>query len=539
MSFQPQIVLHNISFSLINQPIITDLSCCFLPEKYGVVGRNGIGKSTLLKLITEEHQPSMGVVQQQGKIAYFSQEIFNQENITVSDVLGVTAQLNALQRIAQGSVDEQDFALVGDDWLLEETIHRQLTAFGLEPMCLNRLVNSLSGGEYTRLLLAKTFRSTADFLILDEPTNNLDVDARLALYQAITDWNRGLIVVSHDRQLLNLMDHIVELSSLGVHFYGGNYQNYAEQKQIEQTAAQQKLQAMAQLKKQAKALAQTRRERHEQAQAKGRSARKAEIAKVGILKSRIEMNSAQGRSDRTQRRVLLQSERKLAIVSDNMIQAKEKLAQYPVIHIKLPRTQAPQGKMILNIKNLDFKYPDHPQLLINNFSLILQGPERVAIAGKNGSGKTTLIRLILNQLKPSGGTISIGAERVSYLDQKLAILEDHLSLLENFLRLNPDIKELDARYYLADFSFRNEAALKQVAHLSGGERLRAALACTLMSAAPPQLLILDEPTNHLDLYTISIIESVLREYQGALLVISHDQTFLTNSLIEKTVYLSY
>jgi ATPase subunit of ABC transporter with duplicated ATPase domains len=538
MSFQPQIILHNISFSHINQPVFTDLSCCFLAKKYGVVGRNGVGKSTLLKLITGENQPATGILQKQGKIAYFSQEIFNQENIQVSDVMGVTEKIRALQRIAKGCVDEQDFTLIGDDWRLEETIHRQLTAFGLKHISLNRLASSLSGGEYTRLLLAKTFMSTADFLILDEPTNNLDGDARAALYQAISDWNRGLIVVSHDRQLLDLMDHIVELSSLGIHFYGGNYQNYVEQKQIEQASAQQHLQAMTQLQKRAKALTQTRRERHEQAQAKGRSARKAEIAKVGILKSRLEMDSAKGRSDRTQRRVFLQSERKLAVVAENITQAKEKIAQNPVMNIKLPLTQVPNGKMILEIKNIDFKYLGHLKLLIKNFSLVLQGPERAAISGKNGSGKTTLIRLIHNQLKPAVGTISIGTERVSYLDQKLAILEDQFSLLENFLRLNPQIKELDARYYLADFLFRNETVLKQVAHLSGGERLRAALACTLVSAKPPQLLILDEPTNHLDLYTISIIESVLREYQGALLVISHDQTFLKNILIEKTVYLS-
>ncbi|MBS0350262.1 MAG: ABC-F family ATP-binding cassette domain-containing protein [Proteobacteria bacterium] len=538
MSFQPQIILHNISFSHLNQPVINDLSCCFSAKKHGIVGRNGVGKSTLLKLIIGENQPSNGTVKKQGKITYFSQEIFHQENIQVSDVMGVTDKLNALQRIAMGSVNEQDFILVGDDWRLEEAIHRQFTAFGLEHVSLNRLAHSLSGGEYTRLLLAKTFMSAADFLILDEPTNNLDWDARSALYQAISDWNRGLIVVAHDRQLLDLMDHIVELSSLGVNFYGGNYQNYVEQKQIEQASAQENLQAMTQLQKRAKALTQTRRERHEQAQAKGRSARKTEIVKVGILKSRLEMDSAKGRSDRTQRRVFLQSERKLAVVAENIIQAKEKIAQNPVLNIKLPLTQVPNGKMILEIKHLDFKYPDHLNLLIKNFSLVLQGPERVAISGKNGSGKTTLIRLIYRQLKPAGGTILIGTERVNYLDQQLTILDDQLSLLENFLRLNPEIKELDARFYLANFLFRNEAVLKRVAHLSSGERLRAALACTLMSAEPPQLLILDEPTNHLDLYTIHIIESVLREYQGALLVISHDQTFLKNILVEKTVYLS-
>ena len=236
------------------------------------------------------------------------------------------------------------------------------------------------------------------------------------------------------------MDHVVELSSLGIHFYGGNYHDYTEQKAIEQTAAKQQLQAVSQLQRKAQALTQIRRERHEQAQAKGRLARKNEIAKVGILKSRLAFDSAKGRSDRTQRRVILQSERKLASAAENIAEAKEKLAQNPTLNIHLPLTNVPTHKMILEIQQLDFQYPEQSKLLIKNFSLTIQGPERVAILGITAAVKPALIRLLLEKLKPNQGFISLGTERVNYLDQKSGILNDQMSLLDNFLKLNPNIK---------------------------------------------------------------------------------------------------
>ena len=535
MTVNPRITLNRLQYTAADQPIIAELNFNFSAQKYGIVGRNGIGKSTLLKLIAGELTPSAGSIQIEGQIAYFSQETINAVSMSIAAALGAEEKLRALQRIAQGSIDEQDYAIVGDDWRLQERIEQQLSMFALKNIALDRTLSSLSGGEQTRLLLAKAFLAQADFLILDEPTNNLDRSARKALYAAIHQWQRGLIVVSHDRELLNLMAHIVEISQLGVHAYGGNYCDYEEQKRTERAAAEQVLQTAVQLRQQAKILTQERRERHEQAKAKGRLARKTEIAKVGILKSRIEFDSAKGRSDRTQRKIIVQTQRKLSQVNEQVQAAREKLEQNREITIDLPHTRVANGKMILEIKNLNFSYPQQKKLLINNFSLTMQGPQRLAILGDNGSGKTTLIKLILGELTPAHGSLLLGIERINYLDQKIKILNPQLTVLDNFLQINPDINELNARYYLADFLFRNDAALKLAAYLSGGERLRAALACILMSSKPPQLLILDEPTNHLDLQTIATIESALQKYQGALIVISHDMTFLKNIEIKETI----
>ncbi|MBX3710137.1 MAG: ABC-F family ATP-binding cassette domain-containing protein [Gammaproteobacteria bacterium] len=194
------------------------------------------------------------------------------------------------------------------------------------------------------------------------------------------------------------------------------------------------------------------------------------------------------------------------------------------------------GKVILEIEHLIFSYPESNDLFIKNFSLTIKEPERIALCGTNGSGKTTLIKLILNELQPSYGEIFLGTERISYLDQNTMQLNPEVSILDNFLRLNSDTKENEAYQALAQFLFKNTSALKLVKHLSGGEKLRALLACTLKSSNPPQLLILDEPTNHLDLNSMKSIESALKNYQGAMIVISHDQSFLESIGIERIIY---
>ncbi len=534
MFTKTRITFNNLSYLNSEKNIFSNLNLTFLNEKYGVVGPNGIGKSTLLKLILAELLPTAGTVQVEGELAYCPQEFQGSQSINIAKVLGIADKLQALQRIKQGSIDESDFAIFADDWKIEERVHQEMSIFSLGHLHLDRSLSSLSGGELTRLLLAKTFLAGADFIILDEPTNNLDLSARGALYQAIINWRHGMIIVAHDRELLNLMDNIVEISSLGVKIYGGNYAAYIEQKQIEQQAAKQALLVTKQIQQKAKMLTQERRERHEQAQAKGRRARKHEISNVGNLKSRIELNSAKGRSEKTQRKIILQGERKLSRLENLIDDAKSKVETRREITIDLAKTKVPNGKMVLEIKNMTFQYQDHIPI-IENFSLYLQGPQRIALIGNNGSGKTTLVKLIQQYLKPQKGSITLGVEIVSYLDQKTQIINPDITVLNNFLSLNPDIRELDARYFLADFLFRNDAALKLVKSLSSGEKLRAALACILMSAKPPQLLILDEPTNHLDLDSIINIESALKNYQGSMIVISHDMQFLKNIGVKEII----
>jgi len=269
---------------------------------------------------------------------------------------------------------------------------------------------------------------------------------------------------------------------------------------------------------------------------KGHRAKRAEIKAKGYH-NKLAFHVTKDRSDRTWRRIGVQADRKLQELNKQLDEAKEQIERGHELNIALIKTKVPTNKIVLEIENLCFKYPSFEQFILKNFSFKLQGPQRVAIGGANGSGKTTLVKLICNELKPTEGVIKVGVNSIAYLDQHVNLLNPKLTLLDNFQRLNPQIKITDAYFSLAQFLFRNTAVQKCVADLSGGEKLRAGLACVLSAKNPPQLLILDEPTNHLDLDSLVSIETVLREYQGAMLVISHDQVFLKKIGVNKVIRL--
>lgn len=527
---QSQIVIHHLHYTITpDKPLFASLSLTFDAKKIGLVGRNGIGKSTLLKLILGELLPDTGSIQIQGKIAYCPQQPELRASDTVADLLDIRQQTEALTRITQGSLDEKDFQLVGDDWLIEERTRQQLSLFGLDHLTLDQLISTLSGGEKTRLHLAKVFLAQPDFIILDEPTNNLDNRSRQFLYQAIVNWKKGLLVVSHDRTLLDFMDQMVEITSLGVNVFGGNYTHYHEQKNILKEAAENDLfEAKKSFTKTKKSI-QINQERHEKKKSYGRKLFLS--GKIDKLTAR----SKQGRSENTQNRLTKQNETLIENALEKLHEAKLKIDISQEIHITLPNTYVPNGKMIVDIKNLDFAYLNQP-LIIKQFNLKLIGPERIALMGENGSGKTTLIKILLGKLKPLQGSLSIGVNHVSYLSQNATSLNPELNLIDNFLNINKEAKLIEAHHALAQFLFRNITAQKLVKYLSGGEKLRAELACNLLSKNPPQLLILDEPTNHLDLDSLVSVETALNHYQGALLVISHDQQFLENIHVNRVIY---
>ena len=221
------------------------------------------------------------------------------------------------------------------------------------------------------------------------------------------------------------------------------------------------------------------------------------------------------------------------IIKDNQEKLKKIQEQIEVsedLKADLKSTFVPNGKMVLDINNLNFKYINQNinQNIFTDFNFNITGPDRVAITGPNGCGKSTLIKLIRNQIIPISGEIKIGVKNIAYLDQEVSFLDKNLSLVDNYLKLNPNSQTIDAYAALAKFKFRNIAAEKLVKHLSGGEKMRAGLAISLLCSNPPQLIILDEPTNHLDLKSICAIEQALSAYQGAILAVSHDEMFLEN-----------
>jgi ATPase subunit of ABC transporter with duplicated ATPase domains len=375
------------------------------------------------------------------------------------------------------------------------------------------------------------FLRRPDLLILDEPTNNLDRSSRQALYAAVASWRGGLLVVSHDRELLGLVDRIIELVPQGVRSYGGNFALYTAQRDAEAAAAERDLEHQAKEVRKLRREAQASRERQERRSARGRK----NVDKAGLPP--IIINQMRQYAEDTTARLVGTFADRLDGAQDKLATARVRAEERRELDITLAPVDVPAGKMVLEMDDVSFRYADGLPLL-EHFHLRLVGPERVAIVGSNGSGKSTLIRLALGQLTPQSGQVQLGVKRASCLDQRATLLDPARSVLDNFRAWNPGLSETVCRLTLARFLFRTDAVHRTAATLSGGERLRAALACVLTGVAPPELLILDEPTNHLDLASLANLEQALRLYTGALLVISHDRTFLDNIGVSRTVELA-
>lgn len=530
----PRLFTQNLSFHYDNANVaFNDISLSFTCQKYGIVGDNGVGKSTLLKILASHIKPEKGAVQQSGELIYLPQshdEI--SADTTVATALGIYTHLDALDRVKNGTLYENDFERLDGFWDIQSRVETTLSKLSLWPIDLKTPFHSLSGGQKTKIFLAKAMLFHTDFILMDEPTNNLDKSTREILYKFVDQYKKGIIVVSHDRSLLNLIDEIIEITPLGIKNYGGNFDFYKQQKQVAQDALEKNHAEARQSLKKTKATIQASKEKQERLANRGKKA--FQCGHVDKLTAR----SKQGRSEKTHGKLTVLSEKmmseKRAILSEtaSKIQRKIDITGY------IEKTAVPRGKNVLSIHSLVFTYNQQHDFIISNFNLSLIGPERIAILGKNGSGKSTILKLILDQLKPTSGDIKVGVKRVVYLDQTVSLLQSDETLLENFFHLNSDAKQFDAYHALAAFMFRNKDAEKKVCELSGGEKIRAGLAITLMSKTPPQLLILDEPTNHLDLSAIQAIEDILQQYQGALIIVSHDENFIKNIEIDRSIELS-
>ncbi|ABC89985.1 probable ABC transporter, ATP-binding protein [Rhizobium etli CFN 42] len=498
------------------RPLFSDLDLSFGRDRSGLVGRNGVGKTTLLKLISGQIRPQSGTVAVSGSVGVLRQSVQVAADETIADLFGVAAALELLRRAEAGAATADELASA--DWALEPRIATALNRTGLdaEPQTL---LAALSGGQRTRAALAALIFSEPDFLLLDEPTNNLDREGREAVITLISGWRAGAVIVSHDRELLESVDQIVELTSLGATRYGGNWSHYRERKALELAAARHDL---ADAEKRTAEIARKAQANVER-QAHRDSAGRKMAAKGGI--PRIMLGGMKERSETTGGDNARLAERRRAQALEETKAAREKIEILQPLSVSLPPTGLPASKIVLKIDGVTAGYrPDEP--VIRDLSFDVTGPERIAITGPNGSGKTTLLALITGELKAWAGTVAV-MTGFAMLDQKVGLLDPSASIRDNFRRINPQADENTCRAALARFMFRADAALQTVSTLSGGQLLRAGLACTL-GAAPPPLLILDEPTNHLDIDSISAVEAGLGAYDGTLMVVSHDETFLEN-----------
>ena len=537
------IVCSDLSFSWPDgASVLSGLTASFGPGRTGLIGVNGSGKSTLLKLVAGELRPASGVVQARGEVGYLPQTTTLGTHRIVSDLLGITAARNALHAIEAGETGEEAFATLGDDWDVEERARAWLDRLGLVHLRLDDRVERLSGGETILVALAALFLRRPDVMLLDEPTNNLDLDARKRLYDAVASWTGVMVIVSHDRELLGLVDQIADLSGGQIRMYGGNLEAYEGLLAAEQAAAERAVTA---------ASAEVRREQRDLIEAQVKQARRdrqgRQVAASGGLPRMVADARRRAAQETAGRSRELHSER-LQAARDRLEEAERAVRDDAEIRVDLPGTAVPAGRTVLTVTGLDGAHwhpapasadtapatvadPDAPPE-VTLTELIVRGPERIALTGPNGSGKTTLLRAIAGLAARPGITVRLGAV-TGYLPQRLDILDDSLSVVDNVRAAAPAASVNEVRASLARFLFRGERAERLAGMLSGGERFRAVLAALLLAQPPPQLLLLDEPTNNLDMASVRQLSQALEGYRGAILAASHDVPFLRSAGITR------
>ncbi|WP_086872566.1 ABC-F family ATP-binding cassette domain-containing protein [Streptomyces viridochromogenes] len=494
--------------------VFEGLDVAFGPGRTGLVGVNGSGKSTLLKLVAGELAPSDGAVRVAGEIGYLPQNVTLDTALRVDQALGIDVKRAALHAIEAGDVAEEHFETVGDDWDVEERALATLGELGLGHVALDRTIGEVSGGESVLLRLAALLLRRPDVLLLDEPTNNLDLYARRRLYSAVESWPGVMVVVSHDRELLDLVDQIADLRSGTIRWYGGNYSAYEVALATEQEAAERMVRvAEADLKKQKRELidAQVKLARRKRYGQKMWDNKREPKIVMGARKRAAQESAGKHR---------IMHEEKLTEARERLDDAVDAVRDDDEIRVDLPYTAVPPGRGVLALRDLEVSYGARVP-----GGLDVHGPERIALVGRNGSGKTTLLRTIAGELAPVAGEVTAHVP-LRFLPQRLDVLDDSVSVAANVARFAPGAGNNRIRAQLARFLFRGARADQLAATLSGGERFRAALAALMLAEPAPQLLMLDEPTNNLDMASVRQLTSALESYEGALIVASHDLPFL-------------
>lgn len=511
------LVLKDLSYVLPDgRRLFSNLNEQFDNRSTGLVGRNGVGKTVLVRMMAGLVRPTSGQCQRSGSVYYLDQQPVQPDGATLADLAGVQHTLDALQRIESGSTAQGDFDAVGDDWDIHQRLHHELERSHLGHLEAETPANRLSGGEAMRVCLMGAFLAGADVLILDEPSNHLDRPNRQALIEQLKRWKGGLLVVSHDRQLLESMERIVELSPAGLSSYGGNYTFYAEARAQEKQSALQNLDQIKLERRRQEQVMRQQRERQERRQARGRQQGKTANQAKSLLDRQKERSEASAGALRKQQACSRAQLKERLREAAHQVEAETQIVLHEIC------TAPPPRRCAAELSYVKLPYVTDACRTLN---LILSGQQRVGVVGQNGCGKSTLLRVLSGQLTPVEGRCRVVRER-AYLDQRLEMLDRDKGVLEQLQLANPEAEEGDLRMRLAQLGLDAQAIMEPSGVLSGGERLKGALACVLYAAESPQLLLLDEPNNHLDLPSLEALESMLRSYRGTLVVVSHDDSFL-------------
>jgi len=525
MPSSPSVVLHDVSFTWPDGTVaLSHLTTAFGRGRTGLVGRNGAGKSTLVRLVTGRLHPTSGTITTSGPVDHLPQRVHVRNGETVADLLGIRPTLTALRAILGGDAAPEHFDAVGDAWDLEERAVAALDAIGVgagigtgvgsgtgtDRDVLDRPASTLSGGQAVLVAVAGIRLRGLPIAFLDEPTNNLDRRARGLLLDMVDDWHGTLVVVSHDRELLEHVDETCELRAGTMTVFGGTFSAFEEHLAVQQAAVEREVRVAEQ---------RHRTEKRQRIEAETKIARRARSGvKAAEGMPKIFANEMRKRGEQTAGRLRTGYADDEAAALDAKREAQLRLRADESIHVTLPDPDVPASRRIATIT-------------VRGRETLVQGPERIAVSGDNGIGKTTLLEQLVGlpdaREHPLPDTRAVPhVERIGYLPQRKDTLDDTASVLDNVRRDAPHVPPAEVRNRLARFLVRGDTVDRPAGALSGGERFRVALASLVLADPPPQLLVLDEPTNDLDLTSVDQLVDALRAYRGALVVVSHDEAFL-------------
>lgn len=491
--------LNDVSLEFSNGHVVFEnLNLTLKSHRTGLVGPNGVGKTSLARLLVGELAPSSGEIQLRALGGILAQRE-KPPTVTVEEYLG-----------------SRRFSAVSGRLL--------------EPINRSQICSDVSGGEWMRVRLAAQLADTPQggFLILDEPTNDLDRDGREALKEFLSDQSASVLLISHDRECLEFCDEIIELSNQGLSTYGGGWKFYSEVKALEKAKAGRKLDEAKRLREFAFEEGRIQRDRQVKRNRRG----KEMAARGGMPK--ILIGARKRRAQATTGKIDSESAERTNDAVRTAFEEFSRMKIEPSMFAEISESKIPKQKLVAEARGFNIRYEDW--LFPRDLDFSWRGPVRVALKGANGSGKTSLLRAILGEkLGVQRGELRTGNLRTLAIDQKGSSLKPTASVLENIQEVYlGDEKQL--RTELARFLFTGNLVFQEVSTLSGGERLRAALAKGFLGTRRPELLVLDEPTNNLDLVNIEFLESLLKQFQGALIVVSHDERFLANSAITEELH---
>lgn len=516
-------------------------------EKMALTGNNGCGKSTLMKILAGELLPTSGSVVHPGHLYYVPQHFGQYDHRNIAQTLLIDRKLAALHAILSGDASEQQFSALDDDWNIEERTRAALSAWGMDDIALSHPMEGLSGGEKTRIFLAGMELHEPTTVLLDEPTNHLDTAGRERLYDFVRRTSATVLVISHDRTLLNLLPAICELSHQGLTYYGGNYDFYKEQKTLRLNALEQQLEEKQKALRIVRKTAREVEERKAKQNVRGeKAATKKGIPHImmGIMKQRAESSSSKLSSVHAEKAEKLQQE---------MGRIKSSMPMGEKLKTDFNASSLHMGKILVTAEEINFHYPDtgknsfdatnhpnttQPDLWPTPLSFRLKSGDRLSLKGNNGSGKTTLLKLIMGELLPTTGTLERANFTSVYLDQEYSLVCNESSVLEQAEAFNHrHLPEHEVKTILNRYLFPHDVWNKPCSKLSGGEKMRLSFCCLMIADNTPDMFILDEPTNNLDIESIEIITAAIRDYAGTVIAISHDRAFLKETGIEKEIYL--